>query len=318
MKYFDLNANGETLHVSKLAIGSAMKMGMLSNKEVFEIFDIFLDGGGNCIDTARAYFDGRSEEMVGQYMKLRGNRDKIVLATKGCHPGHSAAGHRLTQKDMEDDLNASLKALGTDHVDIYWIHKDDSTVPVEGIVDGINALIASGKVGAVGCSNWHVDRIEAANRYAKESGQQGFGMSQIQWTLGESDEEKFKQFTAVLMTDDSYDWYLKNNMPIFSFSPQAQGFFSKAAKFGVENLDERMRYCYASPANLKRLERVMLLAKERNVPVSVPVLAYLLNNKLPCIPVFGATSKEMVYETLQAADFEMTAQEADALWHCDK
>lgn len=316
MKYFDLKGKDRTLHVSKLAIGSAMKMGMLSNQEVFEIFDIFMDAGGNCIDTARAYFGGRSEEMVGQYMKLRGNRDKIVLATKGCHPGHGTTGHRLAQKDMEEDLNASLKALGTDHVDIYWIHKDDPSVAVESVIDGINTLIKSGKVGIVGCSNWHVDRIEKANAYAQQTGQHGFCMSQIQWTLGDSEEEKFKQFTAVLMDDLSYDWYLKNNMPIFSFSPQAQGFFSKAAKQGIDNLDERLRYCYASEDNLKRLERVLEIAKERNVPVSVPVLAYLLNNKLPCVPVFGATTKEMVYETLQAVDFDMTAEESDALWHC--
>ena len=316
MKYFELKGKEQTLHVSKLAIGSAMKMSMLSNEEVFEIFDIFLDAGGNCIDTARAYFDGRSEEMIGQYMKLRGNRDKIVLATKGCHPGHGASAPRLSRKDMEDDLNASLKALGTDHVDIYWIHKDDPSVPVEGVIDGINALIRSGKAGIVGCSNWHVDRIEKANAYAQETGQEGFAMSQIQWTLGESDEEKFKQFTAVLMDDASYDWYLANGMPVFSFSPQAQGFFSQAAKLGVENLEERMRYCYASEKNLKRLESVKALAQERGVPISVPVLAYLLNNKLPCIPVFGATTKAMVYETLQAVDFKMTAEEADRLWHC--
>lgn len=316
MKYFDLKGNGQTVHVSKLAIGSAMKMGMLSDAEVFEIFDLFLDGGGNCIDTARAYFDGRSEEMIGQYLKLRHNRDKLILSTKGCHPGHGSTAPRLSPKDMEDDLNASLKALGTDYVDIYWIHKDDPSVPVEGVIDGINALLRSGKVRIVGCSNWHIDRIKSANAYAKRSGQEGFAMSQIQWSLGESDEEKFRQFTAVLMDDPSYDWYLANGMPIFSFSPQAQGFFSKAAKFGVEKLDERMRYCYASEKNLQRLECVKVLAQKNDVPISVPVLAYLLNNKLPCIPVFGATTKEMVSETLQAVDFPMTAQEADNLWHC--
>lgn len=316
MKYFDLKGYGQTIRVSKLVIGSAMKMGMLSEREVCEIFDIFLDAGGNCIDTARAYFDGRCEEMIGRYLKQHGNRNKIVLSTKGCHPPHGEPGARLSRQDMEKDLNASLRALGVDYVDIYWIHKDDPSVPVEGVIDGINALIKSGKVGVVGCSNWHVERIEQANAYARQTGQQGFCTSQIQWSLGDSDEEKFKQFGAVLMDDLSYDWYLANNMLIFSFTPQAQGFFSKAAKQGVDALSERIRYCYASEENLKRLQKVMEIAKERNVPVSVPVLAYLLNNKLPCIPVFGATSKEMLYENLQAVDFEMTAEESDLLWRC--
>lgn len=316
MKYFDLKGNGRVLHISKLVIGSAMKMGMLSKREIYELFDIFLDAGGNCIDTARAYFGGHSEEMIGNYIRQRGNRNKIILSTKGCHPDHGDTGARLSPRDMEDDLNASLRALGVDHVDIYWIHKDDPTVPVEGVIDSINELMRSGKVGVVGCSNWHVDRIERANTYAQKTGQQGFCTSQIQWSLGESDEEKFKQFSAVLMDDVSYDWYMLNKMPVFSFSPQAQGFFSKAAKLGIEALDERMRYCYASEKNLKRLHMVVHLAKEHNVPVSVPVLAYLLNNKLPCVPVFGATSKEMLYESLQAVDFEMSAEEADRLWYC--
>jgi aryl-alcohol dehydrogenase-like predicted oxidoreductase len=144
---------------------------------------------------------------------------------------------------------------------------------------------------------------------------QAFSLSQIQWSLAASDEEKFKQYGAVLMDDASYGWYLKRQMPVFAFSPQAHGFFSKAEKSGIAALDPGLRDCYGTAENFKRLEKVKALAKERGVPVSVPVLAYLMNNKLPCVPVFGATSKEMLYETLQAADYQMSPEEADALYH---
>lgn len=313
MKYLTLHTiNGET-EVSRLVIGSAVRMGALSREELFGLYDIYRDAGGNCIDTARAYGNGKAEELVGAYLKERGCRNGLVLSTKCCHPGEDGRS-RLTRQDMQKDLDDSLKALGTDYVDIYWIHKDDEDYPVEAVIDDINALAKAGKIGAVGCSNWHVDRIEKANAYAQKSGQMGFSFSQIQWSLASTKEEYFRQFTTVVMDDASYRWYYDRQMPVFAFSPQAQGFFSKAAEGGIESLNAMLYKCYVGPENLKRLERVKQIAKEKNVPVSVPVLAYLINNKLPCVPVFGATSKEMLYETLQAADFEMTGQEADALF----
>ncbi|MDO4333407.1 MAG: aldo/keto reductase [Eubacteriales bacterium] len=313
MKYKQIETLQGTLEISGLVIGSAVKMQMLSERELFELFDIYLDAGGNCIDTARAYGGGQAEELIGRYMKKRENRNHILISTKCGHPAPDGKS-RLTGRDMQEDLESSLKALGTDHIDIYWLHKDDESYPAEAVIDDINVLIQSGKVGAVGCSNWHVDRIAAANTYAQKSGQQGFCMSQIQWNLAATKEEYFRQFTTVVMDQRSYDWYYEQKMPVFAFSPQAQGFFSKMAGGGAASLNAMLSKCYLSPDNLKRLEKVKKLSQERHVPVSVPVLAYLINNKLPCFPVFGATTKEMLYETLTAADFEMTAEEADRLF----
>lgn len=313
MRYKEIKTAGGTLRISNVAIGSAVKMGGLSKEALFALFDLYLDAGGNCIDTARAYGGGQAEALIGEYLRLRKNRDKLLISTKCCHPDSNGMS-RLSGADMEEDLNASLRMLGTDHLDIYWIHKDDERVPVESIVDSMNALLETGKIGVMGCSNWHVDRIDAANRYAQATGQRGFELSQIQWSLAESREELFREFTAVLMDEKSYDWYYKHAMPVFAFSPQAQGFFSKAAEGGVESLGEMLRTCYANPNNRIRLERVKELAARERVPVSVPVLAYLINNKLPCIPVFGATSRRMLQQTLMAADFAMSAEEADALF----
>ena len=82
MIYTDIKANGDLLHVSKLAIGSAVRMQALSKEELFSIYDCYLEYGGNCIDTARAYAGGRAEELVGEYMKIRGNRNRIIVSTK--------------------------------------------------------------------------------------------------------------------------------------------------------------------------------------------------------------------------------------------
>ena len=313
MRYKEIKTAAGSLHIANAAIGSAVKMGGLSKNELFELFDMYIASGGNCIDTARAYGAGQAEALIGEYLQIRKNRDKLLISTKCCHPAGSGAS-RLTQRDMEEDLDASMRALGIDYVDIYWLHKDDESIPVESIMDSVNALLRTGKIGAIGCSNWHTGRIAAANRYARLTGQRGFDLSQIQWSLAESEEKLFQQFSAVLMDDVSYGWYYKNEMPVFAFSPQAQGFFSKAATGGVESLSEMLQTCYANPNNLIRLERVKEIAAREHVPVSVPVLAYLMNNKLPCVPVFGATSRQMLQETLLAADFAMSAEEADALF----
>lgn len=309
MRYRRIETLHGTLDVSSLVIGSAVKMRELSKEELFELYDIYLDAGGNCIDTARAYGGGQAETLVGQYLRERNNRNHLLISTKCAHPAPDGR-MRLTKKDMLEDMEMSLTALGTDHIDIYWLHKDDENYPVEIIIDDINAVIKTGKVGIFGCSNWHANRIAAANAYARKSGQQGFSVSQIQWNLASTKEEYFRQFTTVIMDEASYDWYYENQMPVFAFSPQAQGFFSKTAQGGVESLSAMLSKCYLNPDNLKRLEKV----KEMAALHHVPVLAYLLNNKLACIPVFGATNKEMLYETLQAADFQMTAEEADELY----
>ncbi len=313
MKFQHLNTVDGGMDVSCLAIGSAVKMAGLSREAIFELFDLYIEAGGNCIDTARAYGGGQIEYLVGDYLKSRRNRNRLLISTKCGHPAENGRG-RLTKADMQEDLETSLQALGTDRIDIYWLHKDDESTPVEGVIDTLNDMMRSGKIRVFGCSNWHTDRIEAANAYAAKSGQSGFSASQIQWNLAETKEEYFKKYTSVVMDAPSYDWYFQNKMPIFAFSPQAQGFFSKAAASGLDSLSDMLTTCYVNPGNLKRLAKVTELAKARRVPVSVPVLAYLINNKLPCVAVFGATSKEMLLETLQAVDFKMSAEEADALF----
>ncbi|MCC8045598.1 MAG: aldo/keto reductase [Clostridiales bacterium] len=313
MKYRKMQTKNGEIEVSKLVIGSAVKMGNLSKKDLFRLFDRYVDAGGNCIDVARAYGGGSTEELIGEYLKTRPDRNNIRISTKGCHPKEDGL-PRFSGADMRMDLDASLKALGRDYIDIYWIHKDEESYPVEPIIDELNNLMNTGKIGAVGCSNWHTDRIEKANQYAKVSGQQGFEMSQIQWSLAATKDEFFTQFSSIVMDEKSYDWYCANEMPVFSFSPQAQGFFSKLEKGGVESLSPQAQEAYVNPENLLRFERVKKLAEERNVPISVPVLAYLINNKLPCWAVFGATRMEMLEETLLAADFSMTPEEADALY----
>ena len=311
MIYTDIKANGDLLHVSKLAIGSAVRMQALSKEELFSIYDCYLEYGGNCIDTARAYAGGRAEELVGEYMKIRGNRNRIIVSTKCGHPNEDGKS-RLSYEEMKSDLDTSLKALNTDHVDIYWVHKDDTKEPVEGIIDGLNRLLKSGKIRMIGASNWTVERIASANNYAKESGQIGFGSSQIQWSFADTLSLYFQQYTSLVMDDDSYEWYKKHEMPVFAFSAQAQGFFQKFAAGGLASLDMEVQRNYGSPENMRRLARAQKYAREHEVPLAVPILGYLIQNEVTCIPIIGSDNKEMLLESLLAGEKLVTPE--DACW----
>ena len=317
MQYIEIKGYQDTLKVSRIAMGSAMSMMRLSEDVISELFDIYLDAGGNVLDTARSYGDGSCEMMVAEYLKKSGKRNQVLLTTKGCHPRNETMSvSRLGRTDMAQDIDDSLKTFGVETFDIYWIHKDDEKIPVEEIVDSMNEIIIRpGKARFVGCSNWHTNRIEAANAYAAASGQCGFLGSQIQWSMAETREEYFKEFGAVVMDEASYQWYLSKNMPVFAFSSQAQGFFPRVKAAGAENLPEMLQKCYVTPENMARYERALAVAEKYNVSLSAPALCYLTCNKLPAVAIIGAETPEMLRQSLEGADLPLTAEEADALYY---
>jgi len=114
--------------------------------------------GGNCIDTAHIYGFGESERALGRWLELSGRRDEIVLVTKGCHPGVDEAGQfgppRVTAESIHADLGESLERLGTDHVDLYLLHRDDETVRPGPLLEALSEEKESGRIAAFGASNW--------------------------------------------------------------------------------------------------------------------------------------------------------------------
>ena len=315
MKHKTIHTIYKDLDISSIVMGSAMSMSHLPKDVYYSIYDTYFEAEGNIVDTARSYgTGGRLEKQVGDYLKETGRTDDVIISTKGCHPFHDGPS-RLSFADMQTDIDESLEALHRDHIDIWWIHKDDENVPVEGIVDSFNHFIKAGKVFAVGCSNWTVDRIKAANDYAKATGQYGFSASQINWSLATTLREFFHDPTNKTMDDYSYDWYYANNMPIFSFSSQAQGFFPRVDAGGILSLPDEMQKCYGSPENMRRLRFAREFAKSHGCSLSAVALAYLINNKLTCFPIIGAESVDMLKLSLEAGDVEMTPEESDRLYH---
>ncbi|MBQ9613303.1 MAG: aldo/keto reductase [Lachnospiraceae bacterium] len=312
MKYFTVKGIHGDFEISKVAFGTGSEIKNLSRGERFELFDYYYEMGGNVLDTAPGYCGGTSEKDIGAWMKERGNRDKIRISTKACH-AFAGEPSRLTLKDMLEDLNLSLSQLDTDYIDLFWIHNDDPEKSVEEIIDAVNEVVATGKVNAVGCSNWTIDRIAAANKYAKENGKVGFFANQSQWSLAVPNPDYAVAYNAIVMDEKSYNWYLNNDVAVFAFSSVAQGFFSIVEKGGVEALSERSRGFWLSDDNLVRLEHVKDFMKKNNVSAAGAALGYITNNRLPGVAITSATGKEILKETLTAADTTMTADEADAL-----
>lgn len=316
MKYLKIQSYNSELEVARISIGTSSRISSLSDEEVFRLFDIYFDAGGNCIDSARGYYGGKSEELIGRWQISRGIRNRILLCTKAgnsLNPGVDST-PRLSYPDLEDDLNGTLKAFRTDCIDIFWLHRDDPSLPVEEIMESVNKFIKAGKVRMVGCSNWVPERIEAANNFAKENGMGGFLASQIRWSLAFPGADLSGEGLPN-MDSDAYDWYAKHNFPVFAFSSQAMGFFAKAAAGGLESLSDYLRGTYITPDNLKRLENVKRYAAEHNTTVTAASLGYLLCNKVPSVAIITSKSPEQLQESLGAIDVEMTPEEADSLFY---
>ena len=191
MKY--VNIPHSDLYPSCLCLGSNRFGTVIDHADAFALLDAFVAMGGNFIDTALIYADwipgapkSASEKTIGQWLKHSGNRDRVVLATKGGHPNLSTMHlHRLSKADITRDIDASLSNLQTDVIDLYWLHRDATSVPVTILIDTLNEQVQVGKIRYFGCSNWQVERIIAANDYANKNDLQGFVASQPWWSLAQ-------------------------------------------------------------------------------------------------------------------------------------
>ena len=212
--------------VSRLVLGTDY----MTTKELdknFEMLDIAFGLGCNTLDTAHGYGGGDGERLIGRWMEARGNRDKVVILTKGAH--HNADRKRVTPYDITSDLHDSLARLKTDYIDLYVLHRDDPSLPVGPIVEILNEHHAAGKIKAFGGSNWHHTRIQEANEYAQKHGLVPFTASSPNYSLAEQVADPWGPGCVAIggpKEVEARKWYLETNMPIFSYSSLGRGFFS--------------------------------------------------------------------------------------------
>ena len=283
-----------------LSLGTAGFGTAVARDNSFKILDAFFSIGGNLIDTAAVYGMGLSEQTIGAWMRDRGVRDRVHISTKGGHPSLPDWSRRINEAEIRSDMVDSLRNLGTDCVDIYFLHRDDESQPVEAIMPILNKLVCEGKTRLIGASNWTVARIDEANAFARKNGMAEFSVSQIFWNGAVINKEGIYDPTLVAMDEAQHTGYAKNRMPVMAYTSQAQGLFSHIRDRGYEGISEGLTRTYINPATKSRAERILSLAQKTKLSPTAISLAYLLCDKeVKAYPILGISRVERLAEAMQ-------------------
>lgn len=272
----------------------------------FEILDAFYESGGRMVDTAEVYSawvpghtGGESEKVIGAWMKARGVRKDMRIATK---TGWGMEHGDLNPATLGSRLAASLDRLQTDYVDLYYAHRDDPKTPQDEVVAGFSALIAGGKVREAGASNFTEDRLRGAIAAAKAQGVPGFTVLQNQYNLLERGD-----------FDDSYqNCCVVNDIAMLPFFGLASGYltgkYRKAADFERYVRGDRVKKYHDGhgPALLAVMDRI---AKECEATVAQVALAWLLDQPGVAAPIASATTADQLDELVEAIDIELMPEQ---------
>ncbi len=265
------------------------------------MFDDFFEQGGTCFDTAYIYASGACEKMLGHWVKNRGIREQVVLLDKGAHTPH------CNPQALVSQLQESLTRLQTDYVDIYMLHRDNPDIPVGEFMTVLNEQKRAGHIGVFGASNWSIERVEEANRWAVEHGMSGFKVISNNFSLARMVDPVW---AGCISASDarSRAWLTEQQMPLMPWSSQARGFFTGRANPN-DHSDAELVRCWYSEDNFRRLERVNAMAKERGVlPINI-ALAYVLCQPFPTFPLIGPRLLSETRTSFPGLDIELTLEE---------
>lgn len=290
---------------------------MLSSQKLewsFALLDAVFELGCTTFDTGHVYGNGDCERTFGRWMHARGVRDQVVIIGKGAH--HNIDRQRVTPFDMTSDLYDSLARFKIDSIDLYMLHRDDPSVPVGPLMEGLNEHRHAGRIGAIGASNWTHQRIQEANEYADAHGLVPFVASSPNFTLAEQAESPWPN--CVTLSGPAHaaarEWYRARQMPVFAWSSLANGFFSgRLTRENFEtvkaSLSESTIRAYCHEANFKRLDRTQLLAAQKGMTVPQIALAYVMNQPLNVFALVGCHSGEEFRANLHACELRLPPQE---------
>jgi aryl-alcohol dehydrogenase-like predicted oxidoreductase len=299
---------GTNLQVAEICLGTGGLGGDIDRESSFRLLDRYVELGGNFLDSAKVYADwlpgerSSSEKTIGRWLAERHNRGRIILGTKGAHPDLATMHiQRLSRQEIVSDLEASLAHLGVEAIDLYWLHRDDSSRPVAEILETLNDQVKAGKIRYFGASNWGTARLEAAQDYAAAHGLQGFSASQVMWNYGVPDPAAIPDKTIVVMNPEMRAYHARTGLAAIPYTSQANGFFNKMAKGGPEGLKVGMRQVYHLPENARRFERLQILSRETGQSVTQVVLGYLLSQPFTTVPIVGCHNLAQMDDSLSAA-----------------
>jgi aryl-alcohol dehydrogenase-like predicted oxidoreductase len=313
MDYARLGRTG--LEVSRICLGCmsfgvperGMHMWTLPEEESRKIIKQALEVGINFFDTANVYSDGTSEEITGKALADFAKREEIVLATKvhgKMRPG--ANGQGLSRKAILHELDASLKRLGTDYVDLYQIHRWDYNTPIEETLEALNDVVRAGKVRYIGASSMFAWQFSKALNISKTNGWARFVSMQNYLNLLYREEEREM---LPLCSDEG--------IGLIPWSPLARGRLTRDwdATSARSESDEFGKKLYEQTASDDRkiVEQVGKVATSRGLPKAQIALAWVLKKPTVVSPIIGATKPHHIEDAVAALKVELTNDEVKLL-----
>lgn len=298
------------LNVSQVALG-AMDFGTTVSKEdSYRTLDTYIELGGNFIDTSNNYAHwagtgDESETLLGEWLKDRGCRDKVVIATKVGFDRHGE-GAGLKKEQIEYWIDESLRKLGTDYIDLYYAHTDDMNTPIEETMEAFDRLVQKGKVRALGSSNFDTWRIAEANVIAESKGFTPYtAMQQRISYLNPKFEVAPKYPFNEIVNRERLRFLCDKNMPLITYACLCKGAYEDPTRLGEE---------YQGGA---RLDFIRNMAAEKGVNPSALVIAWLTNlhrceGYPTVIPLFSATPEQMK-QNLRGLDLVLTDEELETM-----
>ncbi|MET7564390.1 aldo/keto reductase [Streptomyces sp. NPDC005479] len=293
------------LQVFPLALGGNVFGWTADEAQSFAVLDAYVAAGGNFLDTADAYTawipgneGGESETVIGKWLAARSNRSDIVVATKvGAHPAYKG----LSAATIKAAAEESLRRLGTDHIDLYYTHFDDETVPCEEIITALDQLVKDGKVREIAASNISPERLQASLDFSEREGLARYVALQPHYNL---------------VSRDTYEGELQETaaraglaaVPYFAL---ASGFLTGKYRPGasVESARAGAGQHLASERGQKVLAALDKVSKERGAEVATVALAWLAARPTVAAPIASARTVEQVPALVAVADLQLTEQE---------
>jgi aryl-alcohol dehydrogenase-like predicted oxidoreductase len=320
MNYQLLGRSG--LRVSDLCLGT-MTFGEdwgwgAARDESRKIYDAFREAGGNFIDTANIYTNGSSEKLVGEF--VAGHREEVVVATKYTNaaagfrgkPGTDANAGGNQRKNMVQAVEASLKRLGTDYIDLYWLHIWDQITPAEEVMRAFDDLVRSGKVLYVGISDAPAWVVSKSNTLAELRGWTRYVGLQIEYSLLERTVER----ELIPMAKDQ-------QMTVLAWSPLKNGLLT--GKYLPENLSQSKADGARMHSEMMKgfgavderthviVHEIVAVGKELGVSAAQVALAWLRYRPVPVIPIIGARKLAQVEDNLRSLDVALSPEQLQRL-----
>ena len=283
--------------------------------EADKIFETYLSYGGNIIDCAHVYSDwvpgetARAERVLGDWLQRSGKRNDIVLITKGGHPdmtGNHVDLHasRMSHRDMVKDLDESLSKLRTDHIDLYFYHRDDCRQSIEEEIETMEGFVNQGKIRYYGCSNWSADRMKAADEYCSKNGYRGFVADQSLFNIGMKYFKGLPDDTLAYTRGEAFQYHIENENNLeMPYMGNCSGFFHLFCGQGAEAVENSPYY---TPGNVAVASRMKILCEKYHCSITQCVLGFFFHQPFPCVPLYGPAVPEHIADACGTLDVPFT------------